>query len=154
MKTLPRTPFLIYANLVWLAQFAAEFLVGFAPDAIAWRQRVTESLQVGCVGDTAAYDPTDRLFLFALMWIISAPLMTVIALRLPANWPDRMERPFWNNAAPAVSLLTLAVVLALLAWPIAAARSTPVTSVILTEIVRGLAIAAAAIYYRGILLRA
>lgn len=152
MKTISRTQFLIYANLVWGGQFVAEILSRHTPGAIAWQQRISENMQVGCVGDTAAYNPGDRLFLFALMWMISAPLMTVIALRMPAAWPERMEPLLWKGRAPGLSMFTLVGALALLAWPVAAAIATPVTSVILVEAARGLALLAVALYYRGVIL--
>lgn len=152
MKTLSRTQFLIYANLVWGAQFVSEFLLRLAPCAIAWQQRISENMQVGCVGDTAAYNSGDRLFLFALMWMASAPLMTMIALQVPTPWPERMVHPFWNARAPLLSLFTLAGVAILLARPVAAAIAAPVTTVILVEAARGLALLAVALYYRGLVL--
>jgi hypothetical protein len=152
METLPRTQFVLVANLVWFAQFVAEFLVVLAPDAVAWRQRGANSLQVGCVGDTAAYVVLDRLYLLTLAWLLTAPLMTVIALRFPAIWPMRAAIPWWNNAAPSASLITLLIALALMAWPVSAALSTPVTSVILVETVRALPLLVIALFYRGVLL--
>lgn len=152
METLTRTRFIIYANVVWFTQFLAEFLVVQAPDVVAWRERIAANFQVGCVGDTANYVALDRLYLLALAWVLTAPLMTVIALRYPPRWPEHMLTPLWNDAAPGASLVTMAAALALLLWPLGAAIATPVSSVILVETMRGSALFITALYYRGIVL--
>lgn len=154
MMPMSRLNFIVVANAIWLAQFAGEFLMLQAPDAVAWRERMAANLQIGCVGDTYYDAPLEQLYIFGLLWVLSAPLMSVIAWKFPHEWPSRLARPWWNRVTPALSAVTLLLALALLAWPLKGALAMPVTSVIVTEAARAVTLLMVALYYRAIVLSA
>jgi hypothetical protein len=154
MKTMPRLSFIVTANIVWLAQFAAIVLVVVMPDYVAWWKRHAPELQLGCFEDSFRYEPLDRLFTFGLLWLISAPLMSVIAWRVPERWPSRLSHLWWNSATPSRSTVTAAAVLAVMLWPVSGIINAPVTSTLLLEAARAIPLLGAALYYRAIALSA
>jgi hypothetical protein len=154
MKTMSRTNFLIAANIVWFAQFLLEWLVVLAPDYTAWWQAQRPGLQLGCYEDAYRYDPAQRLFLYGLIWLLSTPLMTLAAWRLPAQWPAALSRLWWNGADPFVSAISAAGAILLIAWPLNAMVQAPVTSTLLIEGLRGMMLVTILHYYRGVWLSA
>ena len=155
MKTLSRKGFAVWANVFWLAQFVIELLAPLLRDYLNWRTFVFRpNLQIGCFRDSYFDSYTDRLYVLALLWLSSAPLMTVIAWKQPECWPQRLSRPLWDAQRPGLSWAALLAVLALAAWPISAAIRAPVASTVLMEAARAVLVAAAALYYRAILLSA
>jgi hypothetical protein len=155
MKAISRTAFLIIGNGFWLAQSAVEV---FAPQIRAYfalrNLAFKPDLQIGCFSDSYYDSLGDRFYIVGLVWLLSAPLMTAIALKLPADWPRALERPWWRAEAAGLSLGALLAVAALLAWPLIAALRAPVTSLMAIEAARIALIAAPALYYRAILLSA
>lgn len=155
MKTISRATFLAIGNAFWLAQSAIEI---FAPQLrayLAWRNLAFKpDLQIGCFRDSYSDSLSDRFFVVGLVWLLSAPLMTAIALKLPQDWPHKILRLGWHREAAGLSLATLLAVLALAAWPLIAALRAPVTSVMLMEAGRIALIAVPALYYRAVFLSA
>ncbi len=155
MRTLSRKGFAVWANVFWLAQFVIEFLAPLLRDYLVWRNLVFRpNLQIGCLRDSYFDSYTDRLYVLALLWLGSAPLMTVIAWKQPECWPQRLSHPLWDAMAPALSWAALMTALALAAWPITAAIRAPVSSTVFMEAARAVLIAIPALYYRAILLSA
>ncbi len=154
MKTMPRLSFIVTANIVWLGQFAAVIVMVLLPDYVEWWQREAPNLQLGCFEDSARYDPLDRAFVFGLLWLVSTPLMNIIAARFPERWPARLTCFWWNPAASPLSLATGALALAIMSWPLAGALNAPVTSSLILEGVRGVLLSGVALYYRAIMLSA
>jgi hypothetical protein len=154
MKTMSRTNFVVAANIVWLVLFAAEILAVLAPDYVAWWQSEGARLRRSCDEDTFRFDLLDRLYLFGLIWLCSTPVMSLLAWRIPEQWPDRLSRFWWNGAAPARSFATAAVALALLLWPLGAMLSAPVTSMLILEAVRAVLLLGVLLYYRAVILSA
>lgn len=87
MKSMGRTNFIVAANIVWLALFAAEVFAVLAPDYMAWWQHEGARSLRACNEDTVRYSLPDRMFLFGLIWLFSASVMSLFALRIPEQWP-------------------------------------------------------------------
>ncbi len=154
MKTMSRLNFLVTANIVWLAQFAFTVAMVAMPDYVQWWRRQAPNLQLGCFEDTVRYDLLDRAFVFGLLWLLSAPLMNMLAWRIPECWPSRLTRFWWNPAAPSLSLLTAALILAVMAWPGGGLLSAPVASSLILEAGRAIFLFGAALFYRAVILSA
>ncbi len=154
MKTISRTNFIVAANIVWFVLFAAEILAVLAPDYVAWWQAEGARMRRSCDEDTFRFDLLDRLYLFGLIWLFSAPVMSLLALRIPENWPDRLSRLWWNGAASVRSFVTAAAVLALLLWPLSAMLNAPVSSMFVLEGARAVLLLGVLLYYRAIILSA
>ena len=155
MKTLSRKGFAVWANVFWLAQFVIELLAPLLRDYLVWRNLVFRpNLQIGCLRDSYFDSYTDRLYVLALLWLVSAPLMTVIAWKQPECWPQRLIHRLWDAQRPGLSWAALLAALALAVWPIAAAIRAPVNSTVFMEAARAVLIAIPALYYRAILLSA
>jgi len=153
MKALSRTGFILWANAFWLAQSGIEILAPELRSYLAWRGLAFKpDLQIGCFRDSYYDSLTDRAYLVGLLWLLSAPLMTAIAWKLPECWPQRIRYFWWSVPRAGLSLAALLAALALAAWPAVAAIRAPVTSTMLMEATRILLIAAPAFYYRAILL--
>ncbi len=155
MRALSRTAFIAWGNTFWLAQAAVEVLAPQLRSYLAWRGLAFKpDLQIGCFRDSYYDSLSDRLYVVGLLWLLSAPLMTAIAWKLPEDWP-RTIRHFWGRTdAPGLSWPSLLAVLVLAAWPLIAALRAPVTSIMLMELARIALMAAPALYYRAILLSA
>jgi hypothetical protein len=154
MKTMSRASFIMTANIVWLAQFVAEFLVVLAPDYAGWWRRQTPDLQLGCFEDTFRYDPVDRLFVLGLIWLLSMPLMNLCAWRFPDHWPVRLSCLWWNKVESTRSLVTAMVALVLLLWPVSSMLNTPAASTLILEGARTILLLGVLLYYRAIILSA
>jgi hypothetical protein len=151
MKTMSRISFLVTANVVWLALFTAEVLAVLAPDYVAWWR---PAFQQSCSEDAYRYDLSDRLFMFGLIWLITAPLMSLIAWRIPEHWPLQVSRIWWNAAAPALSVVTAAGAVALMLWPLTGVVYAPVTSKLVLEAARAVLLLGVVLYYRAVILSA
>ncbi len=151
MKTMSRTSFVVTANIVWLALFAAEVLAVLAPDYVAWWR---PSFQQSCHEDSYRYDPVDRLFVFGLIWLLTAPLMSLIALRVPQHWPLQISRIWWNGTTPALSFVTAAAAFTLMLWPLTGMLYAPVTSKLILETTRAVLLLGVVLYYRAVILSA
>ncbi len=154
MKSMRRTNFIVAANIVWLALFAAEILAVLAPDYMAWWQREGARSLRSCNEDTVRYNLSDRMFLFGIIWIFSAPAMSLFALRIPEQWPDRLSRLWWNGTAPGRSFLTAAVALAIMLWPLSGMLNAPVASMLVIEAARAVLLLGVLLYYRAVILSA
>jgi len=150
MKTMRRSNFIVLANIVWFAFFAAEILAVLAPDYLAWWQSEGTRLRRACDEDTYRYDLFDRVYLFGSLWLFSAPVMSLIALRIPERWPDRLSRLWWNGNAPARSPATAIAAAALMLWPLSGILNAPVISTLLLEVARTLLLASAVLYEVGV----
>jgi hypothetical protein len=155
MTALSRRVFIIAGNIVWLLQFAIEAVAPLIGDYLVWRQKsFMPDNRIGCFND-AYYDSlTERLYLLALLWIITAPLMNLIAWKHPRIWPPRLIRLWWHGESTALSATTLLAALAMMIWPVSAAANAPVTSMLLMQSARALMLLMTLLYYRGILLSA
>jgi hypothetical protein len=155
MKTLSRHAFILTANAVWFAQFAVEAVAPLIGDYLVWRQKsFMPDNRLGCFSD-AYYDSlTERLFLLALLWIVTAPVMNLIAWKNPRIWPPRLIRFCWHRTAAALSWTTMLAALAVMVWPVSTAANAPVTSMLVMQTARALILLAALLYYRAILLSA
>ena len=118
MKALSRTAFMAWGNAFWLAQSAVEVLAPQLRGYLAWRGLAFKpDLQIGCFRDSYYDNLSDRLYVVGLLWLLSAPLMTAIAWKLPEDWP-RAIRHFWGRTdAPGLSWPSLLAVFVLAAWP-------------------------------------
>jgi hypothetical protein len=154
MKTLSRSSFIVAANIVWFAQFVVAFLLPLFSDYALWLSMQPNSNQIGCVGNTSAYVSSDRLYLLTLIWVLTAPLMTIIATKQPDVWPSRISRFWWNRDASGLSVITLAAAIVVLAWPLTAALNAPVISALWMDGGRAFALLAVVHYYRSVLLSA
>jgi hypothetical protein len=154
MKSMRRTNFIVAANIVWLALFAAEILAVLAPDYMAWWQREGARPLRSCDEDTVRYNLTDRMFLFGLLWLLSAPVMSLFALRIPEQWPGRLSRLWWNLTAPARSFATAAAALVLMLWPLSGMLNAPVASMLAIEAARAVLLLGVLLYYRVVILSA
>jgi hypothetical protein len=155
MKAMPRAAFLIAGNACWLAQLAIEVFAPQLRDYLTWRRVVFKpELQIGCFRDSYYDSLPDRLYVVGLVWLLTAPLMTAIAWKLPREWPPAMQHLYWRSQAAALSWATLLAVAVLLAWPLIAAFRAPVISIGALEAARAVIITAPALYYRAILLSA
>ena len=154
MKSMGRTNFIVAANIVWLALFAAEILAVLAPDYMAWWQREGARTLRSCNEDTVRYNLPDRMFLFGLIWLFSAPVMSLIALRIPEQWPDRLSRLWWNGTAPALSFATAMAALVFMLWPLTGMVNAPVASMFIIEAARAVLLLGVVLYYRAIILSA
>jgi hypothetical protein len=155
MTAISRRTFILAANAIWFAQFAVEAVAPLIGDYLVWRQKsFMPDNRIGCFND-AYYDSlTERLYLLALLWIITTPLMNLIAWKHPRIWPPRLIRLWWHGESGALSTVTLLAALVLMIWPVSAAANAPVTSMLLMQSARGLMLLATLLYYRGILLSA
>jgi hypothetical protein len=151
MKTIGRTGFMAAANIAWLALFVAEVLAVLAPDYLAWWR---PTFMQSCHEDSYRYDITDRAFVFGLVWMLTAPLMTMIAMRVPGRWPAWLTRIWWKKDDPALSLLTAAAALVLMLWPLTGMLFAPVQSKFLLEAMRAVVLASVLVYYRAVILSA
>lgn len=149
MRTISRTSFIVVANIVWLAMFMLDVGVVLAPDYVAWWRPSNVN---GCNIDTYRYDLTDRLFLFGTGWALSAPLMTLIALRLPDRWPHQLDHPWWNAESSSRSWSTAMAAGGLLLWPLTGMLTAPVASQAIIEAARALPLLAIVLYYRAALI--
>lgn len=154
MKAMHRTSFIVTANIVWLVLFAAAILAMLAPDYVEWWQHEGARFQRSCNEDSFRYNLLDRLFYFGLIWLSSAPLMSLFALRIPEEWPHRLSRPWWNGSAPARSFVTAVVALAFMLWPLSGMLSAPVASMLILEAVRAVLLLGVLLYYRAVILSA
>jgi cyd operon protein YbgT len=154
MKSMRRTNFIVAANIVWLALFAAEIFAVLAPDYMAWWQHVGARSLRSCDEDTVRYNLADRMFLFGLIWLFSAPVMSLIALRIPAQWPAQLSQLWWNRTAPARSFVTAAVALVLMLWPLIGMVNAPVASMFVIEAARAVLLLGVLLYYRAVVLSA
>lgn len=152
-RLLSRPQFMIAANAIWAGQFVIAFAIPEAPDYLFWRTNVYQpDYTIGCFEDAWHDSPADRLFMVGLLWILTTPLMNLIALRFPACWPVRTDRFWWDGAAPAKSALTLLLAVMAALWPLAAALSAPVPSGQALETIRTVMLLTALLYYRGVVL--
>jgi hypothetical protein len=118
MKALSRTGFILWANAFWLAQSGIEILAPQLRSYLAWRGLAFKpGLQIGCFRDTYYDSLTDRAYLVGLLWLLSAPLMTAIAWKLPECWPQRIGYFWWSVPRAGLSLAASLAALALAAWP-------------------------------------
>ncbi len=155
MRVLSRIAFMAWGNAFWLAQSAIEVLAPQLRSYLAWRGLAFKpELQIGCFRDSYYDSLSDRLYVVGLLWLLSAPLMTAIAWKLPESWPQAIRHFWWRGTAAGLSWGSLLAVLALAAWPLVAALRAPVTSIMLMELARIALIAVPALYYRAILLTA
>jgi hypothetical protein len=154
MKAMSRTNFIVTANIVWLLLFAAQILAVLAPDYIAWWQHESARFQRSCNEDSFRYDLLDRLYLFGLLWLCSAPVMSLFALRIPEHWPGRLSQLWWNRTAPVRSFLTAAVALAITLWPLSGVLNAPVASMFVIEAARAVLLLGVLLYYRAVILSA
>jgi hypothetical protein len=152
-QTLSRLQFMIAANAVWAGQFFIAFLIPEAPDYQFWRKMVFRpDYEIGCFEDAYHDSWADRLFILGLLWLVTTPVMNLIALRRPVRWPVRLESFWWNGSAPVKSALTLALAVAGGLWPLVAAVNAPVLSGQALEGVRTVMLFAVLLYYRGVAL--
>lgn len=154
MKTMSRVQFLAMGNVVWLTQFAVEFVLPFFPDNVAWWQTQPPELRIGCYCDSYMSSPVDRLFILALYWLMFTPLMNVIAWRNPEQWPAKLSRLWWNEAEGARSWLTALAVFGVLLWPVTGLLNAHTLSTIALEGTRTLLLFGALAYYRAVTLNA
>jgi hypothetical protein len=155
MKALSRTAFLAWGNAFWLAQSAIEVWAPQLRAYLTWRSLAFKpELQIGCFRDSYYDSLSDRLYVVGLVWLLSAPLMTAIAWKLPENWPRTVSHFAWHRNAAALSWASLLAVLLLAAWPLIAALRAPVTSIMLMELTRAAFVAVPALYYRAIIIGA
>jgi hypothetical protein len=154
MKSMGRTNFIVAANIVWLALFAAEIFAVLAPDYMAWWQHEGARSLRACNEDTVRYSLPDRMFLFGLIWLFSASVMSLFALRIPEQWPGRLSRLWWNGTAPARSFATAMAALVLMLWPLAGMVNAPVTSTFVIEAARAVLLLGVLFYYRAVILSA
>jgi hypothetical protein len=154
MKAVSRTNFIVAANIVWLAVIAVGILEVLAPDYTAWWRHVGASSLRSCNEDSYRYDVFDRLFLFSLIWLFSAPVMSLVAWRIPGQWPARFSRPWWNRTVPVRSLATAVAVFAPMLWPLSGMLHAPVTSTLILEGVRAVLLLGVLLYYRAAVLSA
>lgn len=154
MKTMRRADFIVVANILWLILFAAEIFAVLAPDYMAWWQREGARALRSCNEDTVRYNLSDRMFLFGLIWLFSAPVMSLFALRVPEQWPKQLSRLWWNGTAPALSFATAVAALVLMLWPLAAMVNAPVASMLVIEAARAVLLFGVLLYYRAVMLSA
>jgi hypothetical protein len=155
MKAVSRGIFLAVGNLCWFAQAGIEVLAPQLHSYLTWRRLAFKpELQIGCFRDSYSDSLPDRIFVVGLVWLLSAPLMTAIALKLPRDWPPAMGWLCWRRQQTALSVATLLAVLAAVAWPLIAAARAPVADIQVLEMVRIALIAMPALYYRALLLSA
>ncbi len=155
IQALSRTAFLAWGNAFWLAQSAVEVWAPQLRAYLTWRSLAFKpELQIGCFRDSYYDSLSDRLYVVGLVWLLSAPLMTAIAWKLPESWPRTVAHFAWHRNAVALSWASLLAVLALAAWPLIAALRAPVTSIMLVELARAALTAIPALYYRAILVSA
>ncbi len=155
MQALSRTAFLAWGNAFWLAQCAVEVWAPQLRTYLAWRGRLFRpDLQIGCFRDSYYDSLTDRLYVVGLVWLLSAPLMSAIAWKVPESWPRAVSHLAWRKNAALLSWMSLFAVLLLAAWPLIAASRAPVISIMLMELARAVLIVIPAFYYRAILLSA
>lgn len=141
---------MIAANVIWAGQFVIAFLIPEALDYQLWRTAVFQpDYRIGCFEDAYHDSPVDRLFILGLLWLVTTPLLNLIALRRPSRWPVSLERFWWSPSAPAKSALTLTLAAVAMLWPVTAALNAPVLSGQLLESARAMALLAALLYYRG-----
>ena len=155
MRTLSRKSFIILANIIWFAQFGIELVAPQIASYLAWRRHgFLPDLQIGCFRDSYYDSLSDRLYIVGALWLLSAPLMTAIALKRPRCWPQRVLHSMWNRRDPGLSIATLLIVFALALWPLGAAINAPVSSMKILEGCRAATVLAAALYYRAMVLSA
>ena len=155
MKTVSRGVFLAVGNVCWLAQAGAEVFAPQLRGYLTWRRLAFKpDLQIGCFRDSYYDSLSDRMYVVGLVWLLSAPLMTAVALKFPRVWPGTVGWLWWRRRQTGLSAATLLAALALVAWPFIAAMRAPVTDTLVLEIVRIALIVVPALYYRALLLSA
>jgi hypothetical protein len=155
MRAVSRRTFLVIGNACWLAQSAIEVFAPQLRSFLTWRRVAFKpELQIGCFRDSYFDSLPDRLYVVGLVWLLTAPLMTAIAWKLPRDWPTAIRHPYWSPPAASLSWAALLGIAVLLSWPLVAALRAPVSSIAALEAVRAAIIAAPALYYRAILLSA
>jgi hypothetical protein len=155
IRLLSRANFIITANLAWAGQFVIAFLVPLMPDYQLWRREIFRpDYQIGCFEDAYQDSSIERLYILGLVWLVTTPVMNLIACRSPAEWPGRIKYFWWNGAAQTRSWLTLILAAAVMLWPFSAGLNAPVAGAQLLEGARTLMLGAVLFYYRSVLLSA
>jgi hypothetical protein len=155
MKAVSRGVSLAAGNVCWFAQAGAGVVAPQLHGYLSWRSLAFKpDLQIGCFRDSYYGSLSGRTYVVGLVWLLSAPLMTAVALKLPRVWPATVGWLWWRRRQTALSAVTLLAALALVAWPLIAAMRAPVTDILVLELVRIALVAAPALYYRALLLSA
>jgi hypothetical protein len=155
MKTISRAAFIAAGNAFWLAQAGVEVFAPQLQAYLTWRKLAFKpDLQIGCFRDSYYDSLSDRFYVVALVWLLTAPLMTAVALKLPQEWPCAVKQVWWRREAAGLSWATLLAVFALVAWPLITALRAPVPGIMAMEAGRIALIAVPALYYRATVLSA